>query len=85
MSLKTARNHFRVLKNFTESVELYFISTTYKIIGIQLWVSGKLGGKMRKSKYSYTLGVVHMQTIKTPLSYNISLCYTKFGVLSVKV
>ena len=47
-------------------------------------VSGKLNGKMRKSKYHYSIGKVQLQTLMTTLDYHLGISYTKFGILSTK-
>lgn len=78
------KNHFRVLTLFIKSFENLFFTKTLKFKGFQLRLTGKLGGKMRKSKYHYKLGKVELQTLKSSLSYSLCLSYTKFGVISVK-
>lgn len=85
LSLKSNKNHFKILKDFTEILSFYFLRNVLPIKGMQIRVTGKLGGKMRRSKYHYKVGKVEMQTLNNSLSYNLSLSFTKFGVLSVKV
>lgn len=83
--IQRERNHRKTLQNFTKIVEKIFFSNTLNFTGFQLRVSGKLNGKMRKSKYNYTLGKVQLQILKQQLSYSMSVSYTKFGILSVKI
>lgn len=83
--IETDRNHKKILKNFIKIVEKVFFSNTINLKGFQLRVSGKLNGKMRKSKYRYSLGKVQLQTIKLQLSYSMGISYTKFGILSIKI
>jgi len=78
------KNHFRVLGFFTKSLEDFFFTKVLKFKGFQLRLTGKLGGKMRKSKYHYKLGKVQLQTLSSSLSYSLCLSYTKFGVISIK-
>lgn len=85
VSIKKQKNHFKVLKFFTELLTFYFVRNLFATKGIQIRVTGKLGGKMRRSKFHYKIGKVQLHTFKVALSYTMSLSYTKFGVLSVKV
>jgi len=83
--IKNDKNHYRILKRFTSELENYFYSNIVRLYGFQLWVTGKLTGKMRKSKYSYKLGVVHLRKLNLSLDYSLSLSYTKFGIISIKI
>lgn len=83
--IKKNKNHHRSLKIFTNFLEKLFLYKAIKLLGFQLRVTGKLGGKMRKSKYHYKLGKVQLQTLKSRLSYDLGLSYTKFGIISIKV
>lgn len=82
--IKKNKNHFKTLSFFTNTLENLFFSNHIKFKGFQLRLSGKLNGKMRKSKYHYKLGKVQLQTLKYGLSYSICNSYTKFGIISVK-
>jgi ribosomal protein S3 len=62
-----------------------FLSNILKIKGLRVRIAGKLNGKMRRSKYSYQLGKVELQSLVCYLTYSISLSYTKFGVIATKV
>jgi ribosomal protein S3 len=53
--------------------------------GFQLRINGKLNGKMRKSKYHYSLGKVPLQTLQILLSYSLTIAYTRFGVITTKI
>jgi hypothetical protein len=83
--IKKQKNHFKILKFFTDLVTFYFVRNLYYVAGIQIRVTGKLGGKMRRSKFHYKIGKVQLHTFKTVLSYNMSFSYTKFGIISVKI
>jgi len=84
VEIKKNKNHFKTLGFFTTTLENLFFSNSIKFKGFQLRLSGKLNGKMRKSKYHYKLGKVQLQTLKYGLSYSICNSYTKFGIISVK-
>merc|ERR1712023_200533 len=77
--LRLGSNHRRILYTFTEVVETLFYLNILNLRGIQIRVSGKLGGKMRRSKYHYKLGKVQLQTFRQPVSYSYVASYTKFG------
>lgn len=84
LQLKKNKNHKKILKQITLIIETFWKKKKINLRGIQLWVSGKLNGKMRKSKYHYTIGKVQLQTLKTFLNYNLAISYTKFGIISIK-
>jgi hypothetical protein len=83
--LGTVKQHKKILKDFVDILENLFFLNVIKLRGFQLRVSGKLGGKMRKSKYHYKLGKVQLGSLNYCLNYNLGLSYTKFGVISVKI
>ena len=61
------------------------MSYNFGFNGFQLRVTGKLNGRMRKSKYQYSIGKVSLQTLQSIISYSMTVSYTKFGLLSNKV
>jgi small subunit ribosomal protein S3 len=73
-----------VLRKITLIIENFWKSRNASLRGIQLRVTGKLNGSMRKSKYHYSIGKVQLQTFKTFLNYNLSISYTNFGIISIK-
>jgi ribosomal protein S3 len=85
MQLKIDKNHKRFLRKFILSLNKFWSGYKIGFLGIQIRIAGKLNGKMRKSKYQYRKGWLKLQTITNFLSYNLSISYTKFGILSVKV
>ena len=85
IDIKKQKNHFRNLRKVTELVTFFFLRNIFPLQGVQIWVTGKLGGKMRRSKFHYKMGKVQLHMFKTQLSYNMSVSYTKFGVIAVKV
>ena len=85
LELKRFKNHLRALVSFTVILEKLYYNHKIMFKGIVLRVTGKLGGKMRKSKYHYKLGKSNLQVIKIPLSYFLGVSATRFGILSIKV
>ena len=80
-----SKNHFRDLKFFTDIFEHFFIKNVIKLLGFQLRVTGKVGGRLRKKKYQFKLGKTQSQTININLSYYKSLSFTRYGIISIKV
>lgn len=83
--IKKGKQHRKNLQIFTNFFERIFYPRLLMLSGFQLRVSGKLGGKLRKSKYHYKIGKVQLHTFKNFLSYSLTTSYTKFGVISIKV
>ena len=82
--LKRNKNHKKLLRLITKTIEIFWKSRRIGLRGIQLRVAGKLNGKMRKSKYHYSIGKVQLQTLTTFLNYDMCISYTKFGIISIK-
>jgi hypothetical protein len=84
LQLKKNKNHKKILRKITLIIETFWKTRNLNLRGIQLRVTGKLNGSMRKSKYHYSIGKVQLQTFKTFLNYHMSISYTKFGIISTK-
>lgn len=85
LKIKQTKSHRKILRDFVGLAEFFFFKNFIHMLGFLLRVTGKLNGKMRKSKYHFNLGKVCQQTLNIGLSYNLSLSYTKFGIISIKV
>ena len=83
--LMKGKQHRKTLQLFTRFFEKLVHSRAVKLRGLQLRVTGKLGGKMRKSKYHYKLGKIQLNTFKHHLSYCCLVAYTRFGNFSIKL
>jgi hypothetical protein len=83
--IKKDKQHRKILQKCTDAIEKIFFSKLLFLSGMQIRVTGKLGGKMRRSKYHYKLGTVQLQTLKHFVSYSCLPVYTKFGLISIKV
>lgn len=80
------KNHFVILRTFTEVLDIFFFSKLARSLsGVQLRLNGKLNGRMRRSKYHYKLGEVQLQKLQQMLTYHSGFSYTKFGVISIKL
>jgi len=83
--IKKDKQHRKILQKCTDFIEKIFFSKLLYLSGIQVRVTGKLGGKMRRSKYHYKFGTVQLQTLKHFVSYHCNPVYTKFGLISIKI
>lgn len=83
--IKKNKQHRKTLQTFTNFFEKIFFSKLLFLSGIQIRATGKLGGKMRRSKYHYKLGMARLQTLKYLVSYSCVSSYTKFGIISIKI
>nr|QFP99035.1 ribosomal protein S3 [Rhizaria sp.] len=82
--LKRNKNHKKLLRKIILCINSFWQLKKIVLRGIQLRVTGKLDGKMRKSKYHYDIGKVQLQTLKTFLHYSFCVSYTQFGIISIK-
>jgi len=83
--LSSGKQHLKILKRFILFFESFFYSNILLLQGVQLRVTGKLGGKMRASKFHYKIGSVNLQKIISFCNYNLSVAYTKYGILAIKL
>ena len=82
--LKRNKNHKKFLQQTTLTIEKFWKIKKISLVGMQLRISGKIDGRMRKSKYHYSLGKVQLHSLQTKLNYSMSISHTKFGVISIK-
>merc|ERR1712127_203061 len=68
--IKKNKNHHKILKFYVDFIEFLFNVNLIKMLGLQLRVTGKLDGKLRKSKYHYKLGKVSLQKLNVGISYS---------------
>ena len=84
IQIKKDKKHKKVLNDFVLILEKIFFSNVIKFEGFKLRLNGKLNGSMRKSRYQYSLGKIELHKIDNYLNFDISLSYTKFGVIAIK-
>jgi hypothetical protein len=84
IQIKKDKKHKKVLNDFVSILEKIFFSNVIKFEGFKLRLNGKLNGSMRKSRYQYSLGKIELHKIDNYLNFDISLSYTKFGVIAIK-
>jgi len=85
LMLRKNKNHVKVLRQIIRVIETFWQIKQLSIRGIKLKVQGKLNGRMRKSKYNYNIGKVQLQELQVFLNYNMSISYTKFGIMAIKL
>ena len=80
-----SKNHIRDLKVFVKFFGNLFGNDKIKLLGFQLRLTGKVGGRMRKTKYECKLGLIKTHTFNVSVNYTKSLSYTKYGIISIKL
>jgi len=83
--VKRKKNHIKIFKIFVFCADELFRFNLIRFLGLQLRSTGKISGSLRKSKYHFKLGQVKLQKFFISLNYSLSLSYTKFGVISIKI
>lgn len=83
--IKKKKNHLKIFKLFVFYADELFRLNLVKFLGLQLRSTGKISGSLRKSKYHFKLGQLQLQKFFISLNYSLSLSYTKFGVISIKI
>jgi len=83
--VRKKKNHISIFKKFIGVLNEFFNLHLINLVGMRLRATGKLGGKLRKSKYHYKLGKIQLQKLFMALSYSLTLSHTKFGVISIKI
>ena len=79
------KRHIRNIKIFLKRFFILYYKKILGIKGFKLYISGKINGKMRKSKYSYKVGKLLLNTLDFKIKYFYFPLYTTFGALSIKV
>ena len=77
------KKHWTVLNFFKRLLNFFFFTSTLK--GLQIRISGKINGKMRKKKHNFKLGTMPLQKIDDKIGYAYKQAITKFGVLGIKI
>lgn len=84
LQLNKTKNHKIIIRKIILTIETFWKNPSNNLNGIQLRISGKLNGSMRKSKYHYAIGKTRFQSLSSLVNYSLSISYTKFGLISVK-
>lgn len=83
-SLELENKHRKVLWSAVNAINL--LRTKLVLFkSMRIYVTGKLNGKMRSKTYSFRIGRLALQQIKSNLDYFKATSFTKFGTISVKV
>lgn len=84
-SLIVSHRHRKSIMSLTKPIYYLYSKLLINPKGFKLYISGKLNGKMKRSKYAYKLGEMWISTFQNYINYFYLPLYTKFGVLSIKV
>jgi len=79
------KNQLRKLSEITNSITSIFSLQIFPIMGLRFCIKGKLGGKLRKSKYKFKIGISPLSYYTVPVSFSSKSIYTRHGVFSIKV
>ena len=79
------KKHIHTITFFFEKLRLTFLQQIVPLSGIKFKLAGRLNGKLRKSKYGYTIGSVKLMTLNLNFSYSYDCVYTQYGVFSLKL
>jgi len=83
--LLNGKYHLKMIRQYLNNIYKLYLIKLINFYGFKLHISGKLNGKMRKSKYFYKIGKMLLNTFKTKLQFYCLPLYTKYGIFSVKV
>lgn len=83
-SLELENKHRKVLWSAVNAINL-LRTKLFLFKSMRIYVTGKLNGKMRRKTYSFKLGRLAFQQIKSNLDYFKATSFTKFGTISVKI
>ena len=82
--LLSSKNHLKIFYSVIKFVELLFFNDIIVTKGLRIRLTGKINGKMRKSKHHYSLGNSSTQSLSQLCNYSLVNSHTKYGVLSLK-
>ena len=83
--LLNGKYHLKMIRHCLNNIYKLYLVKLINFYGFKLHISGKLNGKMRKSKYFYKIGKMLLNTFKTKLQFYFLPLYTKYGIFSIKI
>lgn len=83
--LSKTYQHRKKIKGFIQIINFLFTKKLINFKGFKVYISGKLNGKMKRSKYGYKMGEIWLNTLNNKINYYYLPLYTKFGIFSLKV
>ena len=83
--LSRTYQHRKKIKFFIQIIHFLFIRKLVNFKGFKIYISGKLNGKMKRSKYGYKMGEIWLNTFNNKINYYYLPLYTKFGIFSLKI
>jgi hypothetical protein len=79
-----SKQHIKNLLSILNVIKTLFNSQIISIYGFKFQIKGKLGGKLRKSKFKYSLGKITNSSFSLRVCYSAIAIYTKYGVFGLK-
>jgi hypothetical protein len=83
--LSKTYQHRKKIRFFIQIIHFLFTKKLINFKGFKIYISGKLNGKMKRSKYGYKMGEIWLNTFNNKINYYYLPLYTKFGIFSLKV
>jgi len=83
LQVARSKKHIRDLLFFLRIVKSIFDSQIVSITGFKFQIKGKLGGKLRKSKFKYKIGKLPLSQLSLFIVYSSIPVYTRFGVFGL--
>ena len=83
--LLSGKYHLKMIRHCLNNIYKLYLVKLINFYGFKLHISGKLNGKMRKSKYFYKIGKMLLNTFETKLQFYFLPLYSKYGIFSIKI
>lgn len=83
--LSKSYQHRKKIRFFIQIIHFLTNKKLINFKGFKIYISGKLNGKMKRSKYGHKIGEIWLNTFNNKINYYYLPLYTKFGVFSLKV
>lgn len=78
------KKHIKNLILFFKYIKIIFDNQFIPLEGLKFKITGRLGGKLRKSSFHFKLGFVKLMTYDVVVDYNCIFVYTQYGSFSLK-
>jgi hypothetical protein len=79
------KKHINVIRLLFDNIRALFQQQIIPITGIKFQISGRLNGKLRKSRFGYNIGSIKLMSFSTFCNYSCDFVYTQYGSFSLKL
>jgi ribosomal protein S3 len=70
---------------FFSSLKTLFKQQVIPLSGLRFKISGRIGGKLRKSVFGYKLGQIQLMSFDSFIDFSCDFVYTQYGSFSLKL